>query len=299
MIVYIPESEEIDHEAIKLLKESKHQVISNIKDIAFNQVEVLFIRTYIVADKEYLKKFPNLKFILKAGVGLDNIDVDEARNRKIQIINAPGSNSNAVAELVVCLMLMLLRNTKQQSHRLRQGGWRSKALMGEELKRKIVGFIGCGAIARSVTEKIRGFNVSQILGYDPYLDEKALASFGIKKVDLQYLIENSDIISLHLPLTAETKDLITLKEIKKMKEKAYIINTSRGGIINEKDLIVALQNKMIAGAALDVFENEPNINAELLTLENIILTPHLGAYTFEANKEMAIAPVRIFLSSMK
>jgi len=298
MIVYVPEKNEIHTKAIEELKKNGHEIIfgRELSHDDENKIQILFIRTYITANKECLNQFPNLKFILKVGVGLDNVDLGECKKRNIQVINAPQSNSNSVAELVVCLMLMLLRHTRQQSHRLRHGSWRGKELMGEELKRKTVGFVGCGAIARSITEKILAFQVKEILGYDPYLDEKTLARFKIKKTDLNFLIKNSNIISLHLPLTPETKNLITLKELKQMKKTTYLINTSRGGIINEKDLIVALRNKTIKGAALDVFENEPEIKKEFLSLENISLTPHIGAYTVESDYEMSMMPVRKFLA---
>jgi len=297
MIVFVPEKNEIHTKAIEELKKAGHEIIfgHELNHDDENKIQILFIRTYITANKEYFNQFPNLRYILKVGVGLDNIDLGECKKRNIQVINAPQSNSNSVAELVVCLMLMLLRHARQQSHRLRHGDRRAKELMGEELKGKTIGFVGCGAIARSITEKILAFQVKEILGYDPYLDEKTLAGFKIKKVDLNFLIKNSNIISLHLPLTAETKDLITLTEFRKMKKNCYLINTSRGGIVNENDLITALKQKIIKGAALDVFENEPEIKKEFLSLENIILTPHIGAYTHEADYEMSMIPVRKFL----
>lgn len=300
MLIYIPQEKEINSLALVELKKAGHKVLTgHISKNDRKKVEVIFVRTYINVDKNYLDDFPNLKYILKATVGIDNIDSNQAKKRNIKIINAPQSNSNAVAELVVCFMLMLLRNTRQQSHRLRNGQWRGKELMGEELRGKTVGFIGCGAIAKSVAYKILAFDIGKIIGFDPYLDEKTLKTYGIKKVELNNLIKNSDIISLHLPLTKETKNLITLKEIKTMKKNAYIINTSRGGIVNESDLILALQDKIIAGAALDVFENEPNLNPKLLTLNNIILTPHIGAYTYTADEEMSMVPVKNFLSLVR
>lgn len=301
MIFYIPELAELHLKAIEALKKNNHKIIvkKNLNKIEQAQIQVLFIRSSTKANKDYLQQFPNLKFILRAGVGLDNIDLGEAKKKNIKVINAPGSNSNSVAELVIYFILTLLRNIKQQDHRLRNGLWREIKLLGQELKNKSIGLIGCGAVGKSVAEKIMAFKVKEILGYDPYLDKETLAVYKIKKVTLNYLIKNSDIISLHLPLTKETKDLITLKEIKLMDKKSYIINTSRGGIINENDLIVALKNKIIAGAALDVFKNEPNFNPGFLSLDNVILTPHIGAYTHEADLEMSMVPVKKFLSLTK
>lgn len=290
MTIYIPEKDEIHPEAIELLRKAGIKIKYEIEDYA--QIEALFIRTYTVVDKKYLDQFPHLKYILRAGVGLDNIDIGECRRRNIKVFNSPGANANAVAEYVVGLMIMMMRNILPQMNRLKKGEWRDKLYMGEEIKGKTIGIVGCGHIGRLVAKKLLSFKVRKILGFDPFLNEDQLKKYRIRKVSLNVLTKNSDIITLHLPLTTETKNLISYKEISMMKKSAYLINTSRGGIINEKDLIMALEEKKIKGAALDVFENEPKLKKELLNFENLIVTPHIAGYTKEADKEMSIAPAK-------
>lgn len=301
MLIFIPEKKEIHKEAIDLLKKNKikcvfdHQEAINRK----KEIEAIFIRTYIKITKNFLEKFSNIKYILRAGVGLDNIDLKECKRRRIIVVNAPGANANSVAEFVIALMILLLRNFSVQNYLIKNNQWRDKEYIGKELKNKTIGIIGCGAIGRILTEKLQVFQVKNIFGYDPYLDKKTLLNYKINKTSLINLIKSSDLITLHLPLTKETKNLITKKELTQMKKSSYIINTSRGGIINEKDLIWALKNKMIKGAAIDVFENEPKINKDFLKLENIIITPHIAGYTEEADKEISLIPVKKFLEMLK
>jgi len=296
MKVFLAELKEIHPKAIKLLKTNGLEVVYDKKN---KDIEVVFIRTYTRVDKFFLNNFPNLKYILKAGVGLDNIDLEECQKRNIKVINAPGSNANSVAEFVIALMIMVLRNFPLQVNLLLSGKWRNLREKGFEIKDKVIGLIGCGAIGKLIAKKLKSFEVKKILGYDPYLDEKILKSYGIKKTDFLSLLKNSDIVSLHLPLTEETKNLIGKKELKMMKKNSYLINTSRGGIINESDLIWALKNNIIKGAALDVFEGEPKIKKEFLSLKNVILTPHIAALTEEADEVMSVEPVKKFLDMIK
>ncbi len=194
---------------------------------------------------------------------------------------------------------MLLRNIVPQHQELVHGRWRNRKYLGEELARKIIGLIGCGAIGQRVAKKLASFQVLKIFGFDPFLDAEKLKSFGIIKVDLDTLLKESDIISLHLPLLPETKHLISAKELARMKPTSFLINTSRGGIINENDLILALKKHTLRGAALDVFENEPDIKQEFLSLQNCIITPHIGAFTKEAHEAMSVVVIEQFLKYLK
>lgn len=301
MRVLVTEPDGIHTDAIELLRVKgfdvivEHEISPDLK----NTIDILFIRTYTIADKSFLEKYPKVKYILRAGVGLDNIDLDECKKRQITVLNAPGSNANAVAEFVVSLMIMLLRNTPRHTNLLSKGKWRSSNYLGYEIKGKIIGLVGCGSIGKFIAEKLQSFDVKNILGFDPLVDAVSLKNSHIIKVDLEYLLQNSDIVSLHVPLIKDTKHLISQPELNKMKKSAYLINTSRGGIVNEEDLIKALQTEVIAGAALDVFENEPEINKKLLGLSNIILTPHLGGYTQEADRQMSLMPVLKLLDNYK
>jgi phosphoglycerate dehydrogenase-like enzyme len=294
MLVYVAEKNEIHPKAIKLLKDNGHKVLFSLKNEDYRKIEAVFIRTYTKLDKKFFSSFVNLKYILRAGVGVDNIDTDETQKRNIKIITSPGSNADSVAEFVVGLIIFLIKNINEQSARLYKGQWRDKDLMGDDLNGKILGLVGCGAVGKLVVKKLQGFNI-KLLGYDPYLDNATLKGYGIEKVTLLDLIKKSDIISLHLPLTPETVNLFTLKEFEKMKKNVILINTSRGKLVNEEDLIQALNKNIIAKAAVDVFENEPMINKKLLHAKNLFLTPHIAAFTTNSDLNMSLQAVQNFL----
>jgi len=224
-----------------------------------------------------------LDFIIRAGVGLDNIDVEYAREKGIEVINTPEASTNGVAELAVAHMLALLRHIPQATARMKKGEWPKKELKGNELGSCTVGIIGIGRIGRRTAELVKGFGAKAI-GYDPYVDE--VQGMDIKIVDLDELLTNSDIVSLHLPHSEETHHLIGAKELEKMKESVYLVNCARGGTIDEDALYEALKNKKIRGAALDVFETEPPADRKLMELDNFICTPHLGAQAVESSNRV-------------
>ncbi|MEK9178871.1 MAG: NAD(P)-dependent oxidoreductase [Patescibacteria group bacterium] len=296
MKILLTEPKEIHTDAVKLLKEAGHSIYLGTDTFDSKDIEVIFIRTYTLVTLEFLNKFPALKYILRAGVGLDGIDLAECKKRSITVLNSPGANANAVAEFVVATTIMLLRNASIQSNELKNGKWRNRQFIGSELKGKTIGFVGCGAIAKSIIEKLKGFSIGSIVGYDPYLSSEQLSEFNVRKVSLEELLKVSDIVSLHLPLTDETKDLISTKELQMMEKTSYLINTSRGGIANESDLVSALENGTIAGAALDVFENEPTISKKLLASSKLLLTPHVAGFTREADRSIAVDVVNRFLT---
>ncbi len=296
MLIYLPDQKEIHPDAVALLRENGHKVLSGaLKDGQKPAVEALFIRTYTRADRTYLAGFPSLRFVLRAGAGLDNIDLGECRRRGIKVLSAPGANANAVAEFAVMLTVMLLRNFRRQEALLRSGKWRSRELMGSELAGKVVGLVGCGAIGRLFAAKLAPFGVRDVLGYDPYLDSQFLKKHGIDKTDLKSLLADADIVSLHVPLAPETQNLIGERELALLKPSAVLINTARGGIVNEPSLLRALGRRRIRGCALDVFEHEPAIRREFLELDNVVATPHIAGYTGEADREMSLAPARELL----
>ncbi len=224
-----------------------------------------------------------LDFIIRAGVGLDNIDVEYAREKGIEVVNTPEASTNGVAELAVAHMLALLRHIPQATARMKKGEWPKKELKGNELGSCTVGIIGIGRIGRRTAELVKGFGAKAI-GYDPYVDE--VQGMDIKIVDLDELLTNSDIVSLHLPHSEETHHLIGAKELEKMKESVYLVNCARGGTIDEDALYEALKNKKIRGAALDVFETEPPADRKLMELDNFICTPHLGAQAVESSNRV-------------
>jgi D-3-phosphoglycerate dehydrogenase len=294
------ENQEIHPKAIQILKKHGFAVQTELSSTENKkEIEAFLIRSYTKITPSLLDEYPNLKYVLRAGVGLDNVDVNACVKRGIKVINSPGSNANAVSELVVCFIILLLRRIPVQINLLRNGGWRSKKEIGSELKNKIIGFIGCGAIGKLVTEKLLNFGVKEILAFDPYLDKATLKKRNASKCELDEVLKNSDIITLHLPLNTETRNLINKEKLALTKEGACIINTSRGGIINEEDLVKALKSGHIGGAALDVFENEPDFRKEFLEFPNVILTPHIGGFSQEGDEAMATQVVENFLKTYK
>jgi D-3-phosphoglycerate dehydrogenase len=290
------EHREIHKKAIHLLEKNGFETQINIPNQnQKKEIEAFFIRSYTKITKNLIKEYPNLKFILRAGVGLDNIDIDACQKKDIKIFNSPGANANAVSELVICLMILLLRKIPQQINSLKNGNWRDRNLIGAELKNKTIGLLGCGAIGQLIAQKLYNFNVKEIIAYDPFLDIKTLEKHNVRKYELDEVLKNSDIISLHLPLNSQTRGMINNQKLNQIKKGTYLINTSRGGILDESALIYSLKKGHLAGAALDVFENEPNINLELHNLPNLIPTPHIGAFSQEADESMSIQTVKNFL----
>lgn len=294
------ETREIHPKAIQMLKDNGFSVQTELSSADDKkEIEAFLIRSYTKITPSLLDEYPSLKYVLRAGVGLDNVDVNACEKRGIKVINSPGSNANAVSELVVCFIILLLRRIPVQINLLRNGQWRNKKEIGSELKNKVIGFIGCGAIGKLATEKLITFGVKEILAFDPYLDKETLSQRNADKCELDEVLKKSDVITLHLPLNKETHNLINKDKLTLLKKGACIINTSRGGIINEEDLIAALKNGHIGGAALDVFENEPDFKKEFLTLPNVVLTPHIGGFSQEGDEAMAVQVVENFLKIYK
>lgn len=224
-----------------------------------------------------------LKIISKYGVGVDNIAVDCATQQKIMVTNTPGANSLAVAELTLGLILDVARQISFSDRRLRQNQWGK--YHGFELKNKTLGLIGTGQIGREVAVRAKGFGM-KIIGHDLHPDPEWARTIGGVYMSLNELLSSADIISLHLPLAEDTYHMISSQEFSLMKSSAILINTARGGIVDEEALLEALQNKEIIGAGLDVYENEPPIDSPLRSLDNVVLTSHIGAHTFEAISRM-------------
>jgi D-3-phosphoglycerate dehydrogenase len=236
-----------------------------------------------------------LGFIIRAGVGLDNIDVEYAREKGIEVINTPEASTNGVAELAVAHMLALLRHIPQATAGMKKGNWPKKELKGNELGSCTVGIIGLGRIGRRTAELVKGFG-AKVVGYDPYVDE--VQGMDIEIVELDKLLANSDIVSLHLPHNDETHHLIGAKKLEKMKESAYLVNCARGGTIDEDALYEVLKNQKIKGAALDVFETEPPKDLKLMELDNFICTPHLGAQAVESSNRVGEEVVKKVASKL-
>ena len=247
-----------------------------------DKFNIVIVRSRTKITKEIIEKAKNCKIIARVGVGLDNIDLDAAKVKNIRVINAVEGAMTAVAEQVLGLMLSLARNIARADREIRNGNWLKKELMGTELKGKYLGIVGLGNIGKRLGRLAKGLNMN-IIGYDVIpIDEEFAKEVGLMKTDLDTLLQSSDYISLHVPLLDSTYHMIDAQKLAIMKSTAKIINTSRGGVIDEKALYDAIKNGNLGGAALDVFEKEPATDSPLATLPNVILTPHIGAQTKEA-----------------
>lgn len=248
----------------------------------------LVIRSATKVTSEILSAAKNLKVIGRAGSGLDNVDKTAATKKGIVVMNTPGGNTITTAEHTIAHLVSLARLIPQGTMSLKAGKWEKKKFMGVELYNKTLGILGIGNIGSQVAKRMQAFAMN-VIAFDPFLSEDKAKIMGVEKVDLKELFKRSDFITIHTPLTPETKYLINKKTIKIMKPGVRIINCARGGIINEKDLYDAIVEGKVAGAALDVFEKEPPENNPLLTLDNVVATPHLGASTKEAQENVAVA----------
>lgn len=243
---------------------------------------IVIVRSRTTITKEIIEKAENCKIIARVGVGLDNVDQQAAKEKNIRVINAVEGAMNAVAELVLGLMLSLARQTSRGDRAIRDGKWLKKELKGTELRGKYLGIIGMGNIGKRLGRVAKALNMN-IIGYDVIpIDEEFSKEVGLMKADLNTLLQSSDYVSIHVPLLDSTYHLIDSQKLSTMKKTAKIINTSRGGVIDEDALYDALKNGNLGGAALDVFEKEPATDSKLAELDNVILTPHIGAQTKEA-----------------
>ena len=244
--------------------------------------QVVVIRGRTKLSRELIEKADKCKIIARVGVGLDNIDEEAAKEKNIRVINAVEGATTAVAELVIGLMLSMAREIPRADREIRNGNWIKKELMGSELKGKYLGIIGLGNIGKRLGRLTRALNMN-IIGYDVIpIDDEFSKEVGLMKADLGTLLSSADYVSLHVPLLDSTHHMINAEKLKLMKNTARIINTSRGGVIDEEALYNSLKEGNIAGAALDVFEVEPATGNRLTTLPNFIATPHMGAQTKEA-----------------
>ena len=242
-------------------------------------------RTKLTAD--IIKKAENMKIIARAGVGVDNIDLDAATEKGIMVVNSPESTSVTVAEHTMGLILSMARKISIADKSVKDGKWEKKNFMGVELRNKTLGVIGMGRLGSQVVNRCKAFGMDA-MAYDPYLPEEVAKQMGVDLTDLDTVLKNSDFITIHVPLTPETKHSISAEQFEIMKDGAYIVNCARGGIIDEEALYDALVNNKIGGAALDVYEEEPPKDSKLFELDNIVLTPHIAASTKEAQRDAAI-----------
>lgn len=264
-----------------------HDPASEEFDETLSAAVGLIVRSATKVDASMLGRATSLKVIGRAGVGVDNIDLVEASKRGIAVFNAPGGNTIAAAELTMALMLSLVRRVTEADRSIRAGRWDRAKFRGIELRGRTLGLIGAGRIGGEVARRCEAFGMDLMVS-DPYLTLERVEELGVRVVELGELLDQADVISLHVPLNDETRHLIDTAALERMKKRAFLINASRGGVIVEADLARALEDGVIAGAALDVYESEPlSDESPLRTAPNLVLTPHLGASTKEAQVSVA------------
>jgi D-3-phosphoglycerate dehydrogenase len=257
---------------------------------ALKQADAILCGNDLVVNDEVLDMAPGVKAIAKMGAGLDTVDIDAATRHDAIVFHTPGANNQAVADHTFALMLNVARKIIYCDQSLREKRWEHTKIMGLEIWQKTLGLIGLGAIGRCVALRAKGFEM-KVVAYDPFWPEAFATEQGIERVEIEELLRISDIITIHVPLIPATKWMINAKTLGLMKPSAILINAARGGIVNEADLYDALKNNVIAGAGLDVFENEPPSDSPLLELDNVVLTPHTAAFTFEGMNNMSVGVV--------
>jgi D-3-phosphoglycerate dehydrogenase len=284
-------SDPIDDEGVKMLREAGFSVDLRTDITAEELMEVIdgydaiVLRSRTKLTAEVLEKAASLKAIARAGVGLDNIDTGYAKEKKIEVFNSPEAPCNAVAELVIGLMLCMARHITVADSTMKQGRWEKNRLTGIELGGRTLGVIGFGRIGYTVGKKARALGM-EVLAYDVLTDKlrRYVEEIGAKDVDLDTLLADSEFVTVHVPLLPQTRHMISTEQFEKMRDGVYVVNAARGGIVDEAALRAALDSGKVAGAALDVYESEPSPDPELVERANVVCTPHIGAGSVEAQR---------------
>ncbi|MEV7428574.1 phosphoglycerate dehydrogenase [Nocardioides sp. NPDC092400] len=258
---------------------------------AVAEADALLVRSGTHVDAALLRAAPRLRVVARAGVGLENVDVRAATQAGVMVVTAPTSNIVSAAELAVALMLAAARHLSPAHRALREGRWERSRFTGTELYEKTVGIVGLGRIGVLVAQRLAAFGM-KVIAYDPYVQPGRAAQMGVRLVDLDTLLRESDFMSVHLPRTPETVGLIGHDELRRVRRHLVLVNAARGGIVDEQALHAALQEGRVAAAGLDVFAEEPCADSPLLALDNVVATPHLGASTAEAQEKAGLAVAR-------
>ncbi len=260
--------------------------------------EALIVRSETQVTKDVINAGRKLKIIGRAGVGVDNIDVNAATEKGIIVVNAPEGNTISAAEHTIAMMMAMSRNIPQANASLKGKKWDRKKFMGVEVRDKVLGVVGLGRIGSEVAKRAQGMEM-KILAYDPFISAERAKDLGVELTTVEDIVRRADYITVHTPLTKETKDLISTKEFAIMKKGARVINCARGGIINEEALAKAVKDSIVSSAAIDVFTKEPPFDNPLLELDRVIVTPHLGASTEEAQINVAVTVAEQIVNALK
>lgn len=296
-----PEGEELLRAAgvVSLKTEPYPQKAAVISLLSEHQADAVIVRLVERVDEDIMRASPKLKVVAKHGAGTNDIDVVAAKRLGVPVLAATGCNAHSVAEHALMLMLALAKDLPRQDAFVRGGGWEKKSYRGRELRGSRLGLVGMGMISRALAVMAGAVGMS-VSAYDPFAPEEAFAPAATRETDLDRLLANSDVISLHCPLTEQTRNLIDARALGLMKPGALLINTARGEVIDEPALVAALSAGKIAGAGLDCFSPEPPASDNpLWALPNVIVTPHVGGVTEDARREVSLQTVRNVLSLLK
>jgi D-3-phosphoglycerate dehydrogenase / 2-oxoglutarate reductase len=261
------------------------------------EIEAWIVRGGTKVTRRLLEAAPRLRWVARAGAGLDNIDVAAATERGVGVLNVPGANAVAVAELTFGLLLSLLRRIPAADASVRRGEWDKSRFMGRELRGKTLGIVGLGKIGSAVAQRARAFEMTCV-GHDPLVPDDKLRAMDVEPLALDDLLDRSDVVTLHVPLSPETKGMIGAAEIARMPRGAILVNAARGGLVDEAPLLAALESGALSGAALDVFAGEPPKDSPLLAHPRVVLTPHIGAATVEAQEAVGEEIVTLLLQKL-
>ncbi|HKQ19821.1 MAG TPA: hydroxyacid dehydrogenase [Candidatus Eisenbacteria bacterium] len=297
-------SDPLSAQAIANLKAAPDLTVQEVKGLSedaliplVREIDAWIVRGATKVTRRLIDAAPRLRWVARAGAGLDNIDVAAAKERGIGVLNVPGANAVAVAELVFGLLLGLMRKIPAADASMRSGEWEKTRFQGRELRGKTLGIVGLGKIGRAVAQRARAFEMTCI-GHDPLVPEADARALGVEPMTLEALLGRADIVTLHAPITPETKGRIGAAEIARMPKGSILVNAARGGLVDEAALIAALRSGHLAGAALDVFAVEPPEDRTLVNLPNVVSTPHVGAATVEAQEAVGEEIVKLLLAAM-
>jgi len=260
-------------------------------------IDAWIVRGATQVTRRLIEAAPRLRWVARAGAGLDNIDVAAAKERGIGVLNVPGANAVAVAELVFGLLLGLLRHIPEGDASVRRGEWDKSRFMGRELRGKTFGIVGLGKIGRAVAQRARAFEMTCV-GFDPLVSDADIRAMGVEPLPLDDLIARAEILTLHVPLSAETRGMIGAERLARLPKGAFLVNAARGGLVDEAALLTALESGALAGAALDVFSSEPPQGSPLVGHPKVVATPHVGAATVEAQEAVGEEIVKLLLARM-
>ena len=297
-------SDPLSAQAIASLKSAPDISVHEVKGLSedalvplVREIDAWIVRGATKVTRRLIEGAPRLRWVARAGAGLDNIDVVAAKERGIAVLNVPGANAVAVAELVFGLLLGLLRKIPAADASLRRGEWEKSRFQGRELRGKTLGIVGLGKIGRAVAKRAQAFEMTCV-GHDPLVPEADARALGVEPLSLDTLLVRADIVTLHAPMMAETKGLFGAAQFARMPKGAILVNAARGGLVDEAALVAALRSGQLGGAALDVFGEEPPSDWTLVNLPNVVATPHVGAATVEAQEAVGEEIVKLLLAAM-